>query len=235
MGIATHAYPFKVALDYWLPSEAGAELHKWKENLNTAFGSQGSGVRRQPVARAIGESVNLANIPLPQIPKKKREQRSPYFQDSHMVTSRSASRQTRVTKELDQEGLQRILVEELDVDLHDDKFKTIAYLTANIMIQMASEEMETIRRHRTDRWGKIVPFEGKLDESEISLQWLRGFVYEITLRLTNAFHGHRALSRKTKRDWKLLSSKFISYYCSQFSQTASPRYYRAKRSDKEHI
>ncbi|OWY93646.1 hypothetical protein PHMEG_00036885, partial [Phytophthora megakarya] len=33
----------------------------------------------------------------------------------------------------------------------------------------------------------------------------------------------------------LLSDKFISYYCSQFSQSASTRYYRAKRSQKEHI
>ncbi|OWZ22848.1 LOW QUALITY PROTEIN: hypothetical protein PHMEG_0002402 [Phytophthora megakarya] len=33
----------------------------------------------------------------------------------------------------------------------------------------------------------------------------------------------------------LLSGKFISYYCSQFSQSASTQYYRVKRSEKEHI
>ncbi|OWY93562.1 LOW QUALITY PROTEIN: hypothetical protein PHMEG_00036996 [Phytophthora megakarya] len=44
-----------------------------------------------------------------------------------------------------------------------------------------------------------------------------------------------ALSRKTKRTWSLLSDKFISYYYSQFSQSASTPYYRAKRSEKEHI
>ncbi|OWZ12470.1 hypothetical protein PHMEG_00014363 [Phytophthora megakarya] len=39
---------------------------------------------------------------------------------------------------------------------------------------------------------------------------------------------------ETKRTWSLLSDKFISYYCSQFSQSACTRYYRAKRSEKEH-
>ncbi|OWZ13175.1 hypothetical protein PHMEG_00013556 [Phytophthora megakarya] len=193
MGIATHAYPFKVPLDYWSPSEAGAEQHKWKENLKTAFDSQGSGVRRQPVSRAIGESVNPANIPLPQIPKKKRKPITILSGFAHGDSSFSKSPNSR------HEGF-----EELDVDLHDDKFKTIAYLTANIMIQMASEEMETITRQIRDWYdmesenstpifkiaphrplGKIVPFEGKLDESEIALQWLRGFVCEITLRLMN--------------------------------------------------
>ncbi|OWZ07006.1 hypothetical protein PHMEG_00020660 [Phytophthora megakarya] len=125
-----------------------------------------------------------------------------------------------------------------------------------MMIQMVLEEMEINRRvswfnkfeHRP--LGKIVPFKGKLDESENSMQWLRGFVYEmkgahtppnewcvafhLSLR-DGAVHWYRALSRKTKRDWKLLSNKFIRYYCSQFSQTASTRYYRTKRSDKEHL
>ncbi|OWY93825.1 Eukaryotic/viral aspartic protease [Phytophthora megakarya] len=92
MGIATHAYPSKLAFEDWSPSEAGAELHKWKKKLKAAFGSQG-----------------VANIPLPHTPKKATgtfvsAKRSPYFQDSHMVTPPSASRQTRLTKELDQEG-----------------------------------------------------------------------------------------------------------------------------------
>ncbi|OWY95355.1 LOW QUALITY PROTEIN: hypothetical protein PHMEG_00034666 [Phytophthora megakarya] len=38
-----------------------------------------------------------------------------------------------------------------------------------------------------------------------------------------------------KRTWGLVSDKFISNYCSQFSQSASTQYYRAKRSEKEHI
>ncbi|OWZ11989.1 LOW QUALITY PROTEIN: hypothetical protein PHMEG_00014913 [Phytophthora megakarya] len=58
--------------------------------------------------------------------------------------------------------------------------------------------------------------------------------FQLSLR-DGAVHWHRALSRKTKRTWSLLSDKFISYYYSQFSQSASTRYYRAKRSEKEHI
>ncbi|OWY90855.1 hypothetical protein PHMEG_00040823 [Phytophthora megakarya] len=90
----------------------------------------------------------------------------------------------------------------------------------------------------------------RLDESENSMQWLRGFVYEmkgthtppnewcVAFQLSlkdGAVHWHRALSRKTKRTWSLLSDKFISYYCSQFSHSASTRYYRAKRMEKENI
>ncbi|OWY98007.1 LOW QUALITY PROTEIN: Eukaryotic/viral aspartic protease [Phytophthora megakarya] len=47
-GMATHAYLSKLALEDWSPSEAGAELHKWKKKLKAAFGSQGVGVGRQP-------------------------------------------------------------------------------------------------------------------------------------------------------------------------------------------
>ncbi|OWY96253.1 hypothetical protein PHMEG_00033530 [Phytophthora megakarya] len=99
-----------------------------------------------------------------------------------------------------------------------------------------------IAQHRP--LGKITPFRGKLDESKNSIQWLRGFAhtppnewcmaFPLSLR-DGAVHWHRVLSRKTKRTWSLLSDKFISYYCSQFSQSASTPYYRAKRSEKEHI
>ncbi|OWZ09750.1 hypothetical protein PHMEG_00017499 [Phytophthora megakarya] len=91
---------------------------------------------------------------------------------------------------------------------------------------------------------KITPFRGRLDESENSIQWLRGFVYEMKGTHTPPMHEwcmafqlglKDALSRKTKRTWSLLSDKFISYYCLQVNQSASTRYYRAKRSEKEHI
>ncbi|OWZ20266.1 hypothetical protein PHMEG_0005330 [Phytophthora megakarya] len=90
----------------------------------------------------------------------------------------------------------------------------------------------------------------RLDESENSMQWLGGIVYEMkgTHTLPNewciafqlslrdgAVHWHRALSRKTKRTWSLLSAKFNSYYCSQFRLSASTRYYRAKWLEKKHI
>ncbi|KAE9347026.1 hypothetical protein PF008_g8002 [Phytophthora fragariae] len=50
-----------------------------------------------------------------------------------------------------------------------------------------------------------------------------------------ALHWYRQLSKKTKRQWKLLSDAFIKYYCSQFSQSAKARYYSAKRDGSEHV
>ncbi|OWZ03391.1 hypothetical protein PHMEG_00024888 [Phytophthora megakarya] len=133
------------------------------------------------------------------------------------------------------------------------KKDAITELAWQIRELTAMEEMDPtskfeIAQHRP--LGKITPFHGRLDESENSMQWLRGFVYEmkgthtppnewcmafqLSLR-DGAVHWHRDLSRKTKRTWSLLSDKFISYYCSQLSQSASTRYYRAKRSEKKHI
>ncbi|OWY90749.1 Eukaryotic/viral aspartic protease, partial [Phytophthora megakarya] len=92
----------------------------------------------------------------------------------------------------------------------------------------AMEEMDSTPRfelvhHRP--LGKITPFRGKLNESDNSIQWLRGFVYEmkgthtppnqwymafqLSLR-DGAVHWHRALSRKPKRTWCLLSDKIIA-------------------------
>ncbi|OWZ14185.1 hypothetical protein PHMEG_00012377 [Phytophthora megakarya] len=135
----------------------------------------------------------------------------------------------------------------------DDENDATTELACQIRELTAMEEMDPtprfeIAQHRP--LGKIIPFRGKLDESENSMQWLRGFVYEmkgthtppnewcmasqLSLR-DGAVHSHRALSRKTKRTCSLLSDKFIRYYCSQFSQSASTRHYRAKRLEKEHI
>ncbi|OWZ07387.1 hypothetical protein PHMEG_00020232 [Phytophthora megakarya] len=58
--------------------------------------------------------------------------------------------------------------------------------------------------------------------------------FQLSLR-DGRVHCHQALSRKTKRTWSLMSDKFISYYCSQFGQSASTRYYRTKRMEKENI
>ncbi|OWZ00818.1 hypothetical protein PHMEG_00027912 [Phytophthora megakarya] len=77
--------------------------------------------------------------------------------------------------------------------------------------------------------GTITPFRGRLDESEDSMQWLRGFVYE--MKGTHPPPNEWCMAFQLS----LRDDKFISYYCSQFSQSASTRYYRAKRSEKEHI
>ncbi|OWY99913.1 LOW QUALITY PROTEIN: hypothetical protein PHMEG_00029004 [Phytophthora megakarya] len=106
MGMATHAYPSKIALADWSPTEVGSELQKWKKKLNTAFGSQGVGMGDNRWPELL---VNPANVPLPQTPKKVTKnvfasgEQSPYFQDSHMITPRSANRQRRLTTELAQQ------------------------------------------------------------------------------------------------------------------------------------
>ncbi|OWZ03063.1 LOW QUALITY PROTEIN: hypothetical protein PHMEG_00025270 [Phytophthora megakarya] len=101
-----------------------------------------------------------------------------------------------------------------------------------------------IAQHRP--LGKITPFRGRLDESENSMQWLRGFVYEMkgthtsqrmVHGLPTEFQGWcRTLAQSSvSKDEAHLDATFISYYCSQFSQPASTRYYRAKRSEKKQI
>ncbi|RAW35905.1 hypothetical protein PC110_g7806 [Phytophthora cactorum] len=97
---------------------------------------------------------------------------------------------------------------------------------------------------------RIKLFSGSRNKSENSMQWLRTFVYEMTGNYTEAdkrcipfelslrdgtIHWFRKPPKKTKRTWKLLSNAFIRYYCSQFTQTALPRYYSAKRERSEHL
>ncbi|OWY91248.1 hypothetical protein PHMEG_00040255, partial [Phytophthora megakarya] len=108
----------------------------------------------------------------------------------------------------------------------DDENDATTKLTWQIQELTAMEELEPtprleITQHRP--LGKITPFRGKLDESENSMQG------------DGVVHWHRTLSRKTKRTLCLLSDKFISYYSSKFSQSASIWYYQARRSEKEHI
>ncbi|KAE9312959.1 hypothetical protein PF008_g19851 [Phytophthora fragariae] len=97
---------------------------------------------------------------------------------------------------------------------------------------------------------QIKHFTGARNKRENSMQWLRAFVYEMKGTHTSpnewcmafelslrdgALHWYRQLSKKTKRQWKLLSDAFIKYYCSQFSQSAKARYYLAKREGSEHV
>ncbi|OWZ06294.1 hypothetical protein PHMEG_00021474 [Phytophthora megakarya] len=82
---------------------------------------------------------------------------------------------------------------------------------------------------------KITTFRGKLDESKNFMQWLRGFVYEMKGTHTHPNEWGMAFELSLRDGASLLSDKFISYYRSQFSQSASTQYYRAKRSEKEHI
>ncbi|OWY90108.1 LOW QUALITY PROTEIN: hypothetical protein PHMEG_00041914 [Phytophthora megakarya] len=231
MGMEAHAYPSSIALADRTTSEAGTELQRWKRRLKTAFGSKDVGAGRRPVARSAGERVNSVNIPLARTPKKTTRallgsaEQSPYSHDSHMITPRSSRRQA--------PGDDSSSDEDNPFYQNDDENDATTELTWQIRELTEMEEMDPtprfeIAQHRP--LDKITPFRGKLDESENSMQWLRGFVYEMKGMVPYTGTELYLESRSS-----LLSDKFISYYCSQFSQSASTRYYRAKRSEKEHI
>ncbi|KAI9989037.1 hypothetical protein PInf_022760 [Phytophthora infestans] len=197
---------------------------------------------------------------------------SPYFQDSHMVTPRSESRMQRIyasnegsfgrrggarapkggagRRQVDSDGsssdddiLVRTFDEEdpqLELMRQMNELATLNDVDPTPRIEMAS--------HRP--LDRITPFSGSRNKSENCMQWLRGFVYEMTgthtdadkwcipfelSLLDGAIHWFRQLPKKTKRKWKLLSDAFIRYYCSQFTQTALSRYYSAKRERNEHL
>ncbi|KAG2954267.1 hypothetical protein PC117_g1403 [Phytophthora cactorum] len=114
MGIDVRSYPSNLTLKEWSPSEAGADLHKWKKKLRTAFGVKDISKGGQPVSRVAVKIANQAMVPLPKTPAKVDEgsrafgdnvfskgEESPYFQDSHMATPRSASRARRLADDCD--------------------------------------------------------------------------------------------------------------------------------------
>ncbi|KAG3057484.1 hypothetical protein PI125_g25390 [Phytophthora idaei] len=114
MGMDVRNYPSTLTLKEWSPSEAVADLHKCKKKLRTAFGVRDISKGRQPVSRVAVQAANPTMVPLPETPAKVDEgsrdfsdnvfskgDESPYFQDSHMVTPRSASRARRLTNDGD--------------------------------------------------------------------------------------------------------------------------------------
>ncbi|OWY94079.1 hypothetical protein PHMEG_00036295, partial [Phytophthora megakarya] len=263
MGMATHAYQSKIALADWSPTEADAELQKWKKKLKAAFGSQGVGVGRQPAARAIGEKVNPANVPLPQTPKKVTKnvfasgEQSPYFQDSHMITPRSANRQRRLVSETQHEehtanthqgisrrSTTRTTRDDSSSDDDDDPFDFYGDQTTELAQQIRElTEMEVMNstpriellQHRP--LTQITPFRGRLDESRNSMQWLRGFVYEMK-GTHSAKRVVRCVPTKSERWCGSLapsSIQEIEANMESFDQSASTWYYRAKRIEKENI
>ncbi|GMG16994.1 unnamed protein product [Phytophthora fragariaefolia] len=117
MGLKATEYPSPSTLECWIPAEADAELWKWKKRLRSAFGMTKFSSKQQTRSGSAGVVTDPALVPLPQTPKKIEQGnlkptttggvfsttagRSPYFQDSHMVTPRSAKRQERVDRAAD--------------------------------------------------------------------------------------------------------------------------------------
>ncbi|ETP20798.1 hypothetical protein F441_05568, partial [Phytophthora nicotianae CJ01A1] len=290
MGCEAQAYPTEAALRDWSPSEAGTDLQKWKKKLRMAFGATNSSAGRHPVARQAGDIIDPSQIPLPQTPKKgtgssAREkqadatfaasaERSPYFQDSHMVTPRSASRTARLSRENDhsrptrstQHGSSRHpgwrLSGRDDSSDDDDDLSGFIGDGDDLAAEFARQIQEascmddtnatpTIELATHRPLAQIKPFHGCRGKQENSVQWLRAFVYEMKGTRTpttrwcepfqlslrdGALHWFNQLPKKVQRNWQSLNSEFISYYCSQFNESAKTRYYSAQRTDtKEHI
>ncbi|KAE8874832.1 hypothetical protein PF005_g19742 [Phytophthora fragariae] len=198
---------------------------------------------------------------------------SPYMQDSHMVTPRSVNRSDRLAKENEasfttpntrrttvRPPKKRFEALEESSDSDEDRFDPDYYDwdQTGEWARQVRELSAANGRSNTPRLeiathlplGNIKPFLGTRNKSELSMQWLRTFMYEMkgTHTPTNewcmafelssqdgALHWYRQLPRKTKRTWKLLSDAFIKYYCSKFTQSVKARYYSAKREDKEHV
>ncbi|OWZ07280.1 hypothetical protein PHMEG_00020346 [Phytophthora megakarya] len=98
-------FPSDAALDDWAPADAGTALRKRKKKLRATFGVEEIAPGGQVVARQAFMPADPSQVPLPQTPVKQNESStggskgSPYMHHSHMVTSRSASRQDRVVKD----------------------------------------------------------------------------------------------------------------------------------------
>ncbi|OWY96692.1 LOW QUALITY PROTEIN: hypothetical protein PHMEG_00032978 [Phytophthora megakarya] len=113
----------------------------------------------------------------------------------------------------------------------DDENDATTELAWQIRQLTAMEEMDPtprveIAQHRP--LGNITPFRDKLDESENSMQWLKGFVYEMkgTHSTQQMVHG---LPTESQRWCRTLTQSSIS------KVEAETRYYRAKWSEKKHI
>ncbi|OWZ15274.1 Eukaryotic/viral aspartic protease [Phytophthora megakarya] len=250
MRLQAQTMPTQAGLGSWIPAEAGAGLWKWKRKLRVGFGVTDIHYPQPPIGKTAGGGVDPSKIPLPKTPSKgyntvpkshgvfsKSGDETPYFQGSHMITPKSSGRKEQPDHDGGRTNATRITVRG-SRRRWDKNRPEEDRLTQKI-------ELAT---HRP--LGQIRAFSGLWNKSENSMQWLRGFVYEmkgtraspdewyIPFQLSlkdGALHWHRQLPKKTKRTWNLLRRSFIRYYCTQYNQTAATRYYSAKREDKKHL
>ncbi|OWY98518.1 hypothetical protein PHMEG_00030703 [Phytophthora megakarya] len=198
---------------------------------------------------------------------------TPYFQDSHMITPKSSGRKERPDHDSGRGNATLSTVrgsrrrwdrnrydeDEASSDEDEDLYRRPQQDgVLNEYIRQIEKASSPERERLTQKielathrpLGQIRAFSGLRKKVRNSMQWLRGFVYEMKgtraspdewcmpFQLSwkgGALHWHRQLPKKTKLTWSLLSSSFIRYYCAQYNQTAETRYYSAKREDKEHL
>ncbi|GMF38645.1 unnamed protein product [Phytophthora lilii] len=112
MGLQATSRPLPSNIESWAPAEAGAELWKWKKRLRGAFGATAFNMGRRPtltrqMKQRIHQRYPCRRLPrrLPKTPEAVRAQeRSPYFQDSHMVTPKSVNHNEHVRTTADNSG-----------------------------------------------------------------------------------------------------------------------------------
>ncbi|OWZ08416.1 hypothetical protein PHMEG_00019051 [Phytophthora megakarya] len=268
MGCEPRRFPSDAALDDWAPADAGTDLRKWKKKLRAALGVEEIASGRQVVARQAFMPADPSQVPLPQTPVKQNESStgvfgskgSPYMHDSHMMTTRSASRHDRVVKGNEvsrpipntykgpaQQSDRHYDLNEDSSDVGKDLLD-VDHLEGDLTEEWAAREEKNstpkldITTHLP--LGNIKSFSSYRNKmtshfhirDERNAYYTQRLVHGDELSLQDgALHWYRQLPRKTRCTWKLLSDAFIKCYCSKFNQSAKARYYSAKREDKEHM
>ncbi|OWY91829.1 Eukaryotic/viral aspartic protease, partial [Phytophthora megakarya] len=154
MGLQAQTVPTQAVLESWIPAEAGTDLSKWKRK--TAGG--GVGPSKLPLPKTPSKGYNTA--PTSHGVFSKSGDETPYFQDSHMITPKSSGRKEQPDHESGRANATRITIEKASSPEGERSTKKIELAT-----------------HRP--LGPIRAFSGLWNKSENSMQWLRGFLYEM--------------------------------------------------------
>ncbi|GMG17903.1 unnamed protein product [Phytophthora fragariaefolia] len=219
MELEPQTNPSEAALRDLPPAIAGKELKRWKRKLRLSFGTSDIGLKTPPTVRLKGDA-DPSQIPLPQTPKKNEQgkesgddgvfgvktERTPYFQDSHMVTPRSSNRADRLARDTEASNAQRGAARASsgrsrrrfvprDDSSDDDSDEDDYYRKEDAEYDDPSDELarqvrevsEMERLNSTPRLefathrplAQIKDYSGLRNKSEYSMQWLQTFVYEM--------------------------------------------------------
>ncbi|EGZ27023.1 hypothetical protein PHYSODRAFT_320881 [Phytophthora sojae] len=215
LGLRPTLAPSPSTLESFLPAEAGAELCQWKKKLCTAFGVAPFSLEQPKAARTNKGGADPARVLLPRTPKKTERsnsaqaatrgvfsasgERSPYFQDSHMVTPPATTRTDRVARGAEDSKVTRSSLRSTgrrssrksryaddSSDDHDD-FTGDGGAQMDEYLRQIREVSDAETVNPTPRLevamhrplGQIPTFSGARNRSENSMQWLRAFVYEM--------------------------------------------------------
>ncbi|EGZ06488.1 hypothetical protein PHYSODRAFT_532075 [Phytophthora sojae] len=215
LGLRPTLAPSPSTLESFLPAEAGAELWQWKKKLCTTFGVTPFSLEQPKAARTNKGGADPARVPLPRTPKKTERsysaraatgevfsasgERSPNFQDSHMVTPPATTRNERVARGAEDSRVTRSSLRSSgrsssrksryadDSSDDDDDFTGDGGAQMDEYLRQIREVSDAETVNPTPRLevamhrplGQISTFSGARNRSENSMQWLRAFVYEM--------------------------------------------------------